>query len=62
MKDFPIRGNKANKDNVMARYCHSSTFLEGVSIEQYEELQSLSGFEFSFLKLLRKSIFCHGIP
>ena len=39
MKDFPIRGNKANKDNVMARYCHSSTFLEGVSIEQYEELQ-----------------------
>ena len=26
------------KDNVMARYFHNSTFLEGVSLEKLEEI------------------------
>ena len=52
----------------MTRYCHNCTFFEEVSFQQHkdhEELQ-ISVYEFSFLMLLQKSIFCqiynHGIP
>ena len=46
-KEFPkirleVKGTSLNsntKNNFMARYCHSCTFLEGISFEQHNEIQ-----------------------
>ena len=45
------------KDNVMARYCHNSTFLEGISIEQHEEFQITSSLLVQFSEPCCKNLF-----